>query len=306
MINKGMTIMYYDPNMYAYPYYANAYTPMTPAGYMSRGYQENDQEMIDAILSGIKREASAVDLYSRLVKAAPNEKHQHDILRALEEKRYHLNNFTNLYITMTGRQPEYQIDEIAFDSYREGVQKASESEAQGYSEYQRNYSQTPNPLVQNVFLHASSGGQRFEHMNHNALQDYGSQPFVVDIEEVTKENETFRTAIWTGEYLQVTLMSIDVGDDIGLELHPDVDQFIRIEDGEGLVQMGDSKDNLDFQRRASEDFAIMVPAGKWHNLTNTGNKPLKVYSIYAPPEHPFGTVHETKEDAIAAEEHHHY
>ncbi|QDI90160.1 cupin domain-containing protein [Salicibibacter halophilus] len=122
----------------------------------------------------------------------------------------------------------------------------------------------------------------------------------------SKQNHTFRTAIWTGDHLQVTLMSIDVGDDIGLEAHPYTDQFLRIESGQGFVQMGGHEDQLDFERRVYADYAIMVPAGKWHNLTNTGNRPLKLYTIYAPPDHPYGTVHETKEIAMAAEEHHHY
>lgn len=136
------------------------------------------------------------------------------------------------------------------------------------------------------------------------LKDYGKEPYEVNINEASKQNSTFRTAIWTGNHLQVTLMSIDVGEDIGLEVHPHIDQFLRIEDGTGIVQMGDSKDNLTFQARVSDDFAIMVPAGKWHNVTNTGNKPLKLYSIYAPPQHPFGTVHKTKAEAMAAEENH--
>jgi len=134
------------------------------------------------------------------------------------------------------------------------------------------------------------------------LKDYGPEPFVVNIEEVTKQNDTFRTALWTGNHLQVTLMSIDIGEDIGLEVHPDLDQFIRIEEGQGLVKMGDDKGNLDFKRKVYDDFAILIPAGKWHNLINTGDKPLKLYSIYAPPEHPRGTVHETKRDAEASEE----
>jgi mannose-6-phosphate isomerase-like protein (cupin superfamily) len=133
------------------------------------------------------------------------------------------------------------------------------------------------------------------------LKDYGKEPYVVNINEASKQNSTFRTALWTGNHFQVTLMSIDVGEDIGLEVHPNIDQFLRIEDGNGIVQMGDSKDNLSFQARVSDDFAIMVPAGKWHNITNTGNKPLKLYVIYAPPQHPFGTVHKTKAEAMAAE-----
>ncbi|WP_423237102.1 cupin domain-containing protein [Clostridium peptidivorans] len=138
------------------------------------------------------------------------------------------------------------------------------------------------------------------------LKDYGPKPFVVNIEEATKQNNTFRTALWTGNHLQLTLMSINVGEDIGLELHPDLDQFIRIEEGEGLVKMGDRKDKLNFQAKVCDDFAFIIPAGKWHNLINTGNKPIKLYSIYAPPQHPHGTVHETKADAEAAEENHRY
>lgn len=128
------------------------------------------------------------------------------------------------------------------------------------------------------------------------IKDYGDNPLVINIDDVTKKNDTFRTALWTGKYLQVTLMSIDVGESIGLELHENTDQFLRIEQGIGLVQMGDEKDKLTFQRSVYKDFAIVVPAGKWHNLVNTGNIPLKLYSIYAPPHHPKGTVQNTKSD----------
>ena len=133
------------------------------------------------------------------------------------------------------------------------------------------------------------------------LKDYGKQPFVVNINKATKQNRTFRTALWTGDHLQVTLMSIRVKEDIGLEIHPHVDQFLRIEEGQGIVKMGDKKDNLYYQQRVSDDDAIMVPAGTWHNIINTGNKPLKLYSIYAPPNHPFGTVHKTKAEAMREE-----
>ncbi len=136
------------------------------------------------------------------------------------------------------------------------------------------------------------------------LKDYGPEPFAVDIEKATKQNNNFRLALWTGKYLQITLMCINAGDEIGLEIHPDLDQFIRIEEGQGLVKMGDRKNCLDFEANVREDYAFVIPAGKWHNLINTGNKPLKLYSIYAPPQHPFGTVHKTKADAQAAEEHH--
>lgn len=126
------------------------------------------------------------------------------------------------------------------------------------------------------------------------LRDYGPEPFVINIEEATRQNTNFRTTLWTGCYLQLTLMSINVGEDIGFEMHPYVDQFIRIEQGQGLIKMGDSRECLDFQRMVYDDYAIIIPAGKWHNLINTGNIPLKLYSLYAPPEHPRGTVHVTK------------
>lgn len=136
------------------------------------------------------------------------------------------------------------------------------------------------------------------------FKDHGPEPFAVNIEEAARRNRTFRTTLWTGNHLQLTLMSIKPGEDIGLEMHPDLDQFIRIEDGQGLVKMGNNKHNLYFRRRVYKGYIIIIPAGKWHNLVNTGDKPIKLYSIYAPPQHPYGTVHETKADAQAAEKGH--
>jgi len=131
--------------------------------------------------------------------------------------------------------------------------------------------------------------------------DFGGRPFVVDIAKATITNDTFRTALWSGTHLQLTVMSIEPGDDIGLEAHPHVDQFLRLEQGCGIVQMGDRPDNLYFVQPAFEDSAVFIPAGTWHNITNTGNIPMKLYSIYAPPNHAFGTVHETKAIAEASE-----
>lgn len=136
--------------------------------------------------------------------------------------------------------------------------------------------------------------------NSPKSKDYGPEPFAINIEEATKENKYYRSTLWTGKHYQLTLMSIDPGDDIGLEVHPDVDQFLRIEEGQGIVKMGNSKKHLDFQMRVRDGFAIFVPAGTWHNLINTGKGPLKLYSIYAPPQHPHGTLHKTKADAQAA------
>ena len=134
--------------------------------------------------------------------------------------------------------------------------------------------------------------------------DFGPAPFITDINKATIHNDNFRTAFWTGNHLQLTLMSIPAGEDIGLEMHPNVDQFLRIESGRGLSQMGDRKDRLYIQQPVYEDYAIFIPAGTWHNITNTGDRPLKLYSIYAPPNHPRGTVHQTKAIAEASERNH--
>lgn len=140
------------------------------------------------------------------------------------------------------------------------------------------------------------GGSNMYWTEGKRLRDHGPNPYVTDIELATKQNTNFRTALWTGKYLQLTLMSIRPKEDIGLEIHYDHDQFIRIEEGQGIVLMGNSKSCLDYKRRFYDDYVIFIPAGKWHNLINTGRIPLKLYSIYAPPEHPHGTIHKRKED----------
>jgi len=89
-------------------------------------------------------------------------------------------------------------------------------------------------------------------------------------------------------------MTIPPGGEIGLEIHPDTDQFLRLEQGQGIVQMGRDRRNLNFRQTVGPDFAVFVPAGMWHNITNIGRTPIKLYSIYAPPHHPPGTVHATK------------
>ncbi len=127
-------------------------------------------------------------------------------------------------------------------------------------------------------------------------KDQGPKPFVVDIEKETLDNDTFRTALWTGEQFQVTVMSIPVGGDVGLEVHTEEDQFLRLESGRGKVQMGPEKDNFTLEQEVGADWAVIVPKGVWHNITNIGDEPMKLYSIYAPPHHPHGTVHQTQAD----------
>lgn len=129
------------------------------------------------------------------------------------------------------------------------------------------------------------------------MTDHGRGPYVLDIEQTTVENDTFRTTLWTGEHLQLTVMSIRPGDDIGLEVHPDTDQFLRLEGGTGRCQMGPAADDLPFDEEVVDGWAILVPAGTWHNVSNVGQTDLKVYALYGPPDHVAGTVHVTHEDA---------
>ena len=131
--------------------------------------------------------------------------------------------------------------------------------------------------------------------NNMSLGDYGKNPFVVNIDRYTRINKNFRTALWTGEHMQLTLMSIPVGGETGLEKHEEHDQFIKIEEGIGFVMMGNNKDALNIQNRVNRNYSILIPAGTYHNLKNTGSRPLKLFSLYAPPAHPFGTAQLTPE-----------
>lgn len=125
-----------------------------------------------------------------------------------------------------------------------------------------------------------------------------------NIEAATTENATFRTVLFTGKHMQLTVMSIGPGEEIGLEMHGELDQFLRVEAGRAKVVLGATKENLDETLELADDWAVIVPAGTWHNVINTGSSALKLYSIYTPPEHPPGTVHTTKADADAAEHDH--
>ena len=132
------------------------------------------------------------------------------------------------------------------------------------------------------------------------ISDFGPEPFITNIDKITLKNSNYRTALWTGQYLQLTLMCIPVGGEIGLEVHPDTDQFIQIEKGNAIAMMGCSKNKLNYQKNVCSGYAVFVPAGTWHNIVNTGSCPLKIYTVYAPPHHPHGTVQATK--AIADKE----
>lgn len=133
------------------------------------------------------------------------------------------------------------------------------------------------------------------------FQDRGPAPHVFNIEDLTLKNTNFRTAVWTGTHLQITLMSIEPNTDIGVEIHSTNDQFLRIESGTAEILTGPTKDQLTPLATATDDFAILIPAGTWHNIKNIGNTPLKLYSLYGPAHHPHSTVHTTRAEADAAE-----
>jgi mannose-6-phosphate isomerase-like protein (cupin superfamily) len=127
--------------------------------------------------------------------------------------------------------------------------------------------------------------------------------WVGDIERATLDNQTFRTVKFTGEHLQLTVMRLAPGEDIGREVHPHTDQFLRVESGTGRVEFGRSEDAIEETHDVADDWAIVVPAGVWDNVVNTGAGDLKLYSLYAPTQHPDGTVHRTKAEAEASEHH---
>ncbi len=119
------------------------------------------------------------------------------------------------------------------------------------------------------------------------------KPYINNIEKETEENENYRKVLFTGPKSQLVVMTLQPGEDIGEEVHDDHDQFIRLEEGEGKAILDDVEYEL------QDDWAVVIPAGMKHNIINTGDTKMKLYTIYAPPEHPEGTVHLTKEEAEA-------
>ncbi len=117
------------------------------------------------------------------------------------------------------------------------------------------------------------------------LPSYTSQATVVNIDDEADKNREYRSILWTGNHLQVTLMSIPTGSEIGAEMHSENDQFIKIESGRARVLFGTSNTDFNYERIIDDEYAIIIPAGTWHNVVNIGNEPLKLFSIYAPPIH---------------------
>lgn len=137
-------------------------------------------------------------------------------------------------------------------------------------------------------------------MNHYCCmhtQDQGGEPFVVNVPCITIKNSNYRTAVWTGDHLQMTVMSIPPRGEIGMEIHPDTDQLIRVEQGMAEAVMGKCGNCPDSRQMLRQGDAVLVPAGTWHNVMNRGRNSLKVSVVYGPPNHAKGTVHRTKEEA---------
>ena len=127
------------------------------------------------------------------------------------------------------------------------------------------------------------------------------QTYVGNLEKDTEENQNFRKVLYTGKHTQLVLMTIKGEEEIGMEVHHDVDQFFRFEKGQGLVIINGEKTEV------SDGFAVVVPAGSEHNIINTSpTEDLKLYTLYSPANHPDGTIHKTKAEAMEAEEHEHH
>lgn len=120
---------------------------------------------------------------------------------------------------------------------------------------------------------------------------------VVGIRKATLYNNYYRREMWTGKHLQITVMAIPVGGEVGKEIHDALDQLLVVEQGSASVFMGRTEDDLPFVGEATEGCGILVPAGTYHNVINDGRLPLKMFSVYAPPKHPVGTLQKTKADA---------
>lgn len=123
--------------------------------------------------------------------------------------------------------------------------------------------------------------------------------YVANIEKATKDNDDFRKVLFTAGHSQLVVMTLEPGEEIGMEVHGNLDQFIRIEEGAGKAVL----DGKEYDIRA--EWAVVIPAGTEHNIVNSsGKQKMKLYTIYSPPEHPDGTIHKTKKEAEAAEHHH--
>lgn len=295
--------------MYYNPLYQQQMNRMNPNLNQGNAYDEQTANMVEETL---QREASLIPMYFQVLEPFRQDASGQGIMYAVQSKNQIAASLEQVYQYFTGqqidtRQSAYKqeengsiasVYEHARQSYEENYHKSEQINEPHSRQLLYQLAMTDYQIANYLagYLEPQQGSGMY-----SRVTDYGGNPFVIDIENAAEANTNYRTALWTGEHLQVTLMSIPVGSDIGLEVHPDTDQFLRIEEGEGTVQMGNRQDNLTIQRHVEEDSAIMVPAGTWHNITNTGDEALKLYTIYAPPHHPFGTVEHTKQEAMQSE-----
>ncbi|MFS0749259.1 cupin domain-containing protein [Oceanobacillus sp. 1P07AA] len=300
--------------MYYIPYYPNdlRYASQSPSI-----TEKEKEELAEITLENLQKDVVTIQLLDQLSTSTNQQQYLNTLNYTREIKLRNINQLDYLYRTITGNAPNYQTASEASRNTEIGIQDVVERCIEDYEGNYKASLKSSSSAVQQLYYQLSSVGYMAANQLYNIyhysrksnsattlnrqLEDHGGEPFVIDIEEAAEQNTAYRTAIWTGEHLQVTLMSIPIGNNIGLEVHPNHDQFIRIEDGDGVVQMGNQENNLTYRRQLSDSSAVMIPAGTWHNITNTGDEPLKLYTIYAPPEHSFGTVHQTKADALASE-----
>ncbi|WP_244445049.1 cupin domain-containing protein [Oceanobacillus jeddahense] len=295
--------------MYYHPIYQQQMNRVNSHLNQGNPYDEQTATMIKETL---QREASSIPMYFQVAEQFRHDPSMQGLVYAVQSRNQIAAGLEQAYQYFTGQQPDIRQSTRTQEA-NDTVESIYNHALQGYEENYRKSEQINEPFSRQLLYQlAMTDYQIANHLagyveNHQGysmtsrVTDHGGNPFVIDIENAAEANTNYRIALWTGDHLQVTLMSIPVGEDIGLEVHPDTDQFIRIEEGNGTVQMGNRQDNLTIRQQVEEDSAIMVPAGTWHNITNTGDEDLKLYTVYAPPHHPFGTVEATKQEAMQAE-----
>ncbi len=131
-----------------------------------------------------------------------------------------------------------------------------------------------------------SSGDGYE----NEFIDRGNEPIVLNLSRATRQNDKKMRVLWTGEKMQMTVMAIPSGSEVGLEMHDGTDQLIIVEDGVCEVHMGNARDRLTMRAVVDGGYGVVVPRGTYHNLKNVGKGTLRLVSVYAPKEHPYGAV----------------
>ncbi len=151
-----------------------------------------------------------------------------------------------------------------------------------------------NDLYHHLEYYQNNNHAYCEMCEHKCKNEHGGEAYALNVEKSANKNRNFRESVWTGKYLQMTLMSIPCSHDIGVEIHEDTDQYIRIEHGYAVALTGHDRHCLNNKIKLCVGDAIFIPAGTWHNIVNVGRCDLKISSVYAPPHHPRCTVERNK------------